>query len=69
MIIKFKDVKMYQSSEESGSVAFDIYPSNKKGQYLRIAPIGIGFLDGSSENIKIIGVDIYETEVSSSSYY
>jgi len=57
MITTFKDVNMYRSIEEDGSVAFDIYRPNKSGEYFRIAPDGVGFLNGIVGDIKIIGVD------------
>jgi|GEM_PF-6498138 hypothetical protein len=58
MITKFKDITMYKSIEEDGSVAFDIYPVNRRAQYIRIAIAGIGFLDGDIRNIEVIGVDV-----------
>jgi len=58
MITTFKDVNMYRSIEEDGSVAFDIYRSNKSGEYFRITPDGIRFLDGRIGGIEIIGVDL-----------
>jgi hypothetical protein len=58
MITKFKDVTMYQSIEEDGSVAFDIFPPKKRAQYIRVSSGGIAFLDEDSREIEIIGVDI-----------